>query len=178
MLFQQPNECIVDQFVGDAVDEKVGAFLDRGARGFQLSGVNSDAQFQPVTFRDDRVNNGPEFLDRVLGVDDVPDLDVIRCLFRQFLHELDALLRRLDFDDGRIAVELELRPRNTGDERAGHGDAGRFLDGVGELPHREVPHRSADIDHGGNPAPDVTRECIAPVALDPFVFVLVGTNTR
>jgi hypothetical protein len=74
------------------------------------------------------MDHRPEFLHRVLGINDVPDFNVIGLLPRQLLDQLAALLRRLDFHNRRIAVQFELRARDARDERPGHRDARRFLD--------------------------------------------------
>ena len=60
LLLEEFHESVIDRFVGHAVDQKIGAFFDGGARGFQLGGVNGHAQLQPVRFRDDGVNDRPE----------------------------------------------------------------------------------------------------------------------
>ena len=39
-------ERVVDQFVGHAVDEKIGAFFHRCARRLQFSGVDRHAQLE------------------------------------------------------------------------------------------------------------------------------------
>ena len=59
-LFQKLDEALVDQLVGHAMDEEIGAFFDRDARGLELGGVHRHPQLARVAFLDDRVNNGPE----------------------------------------------------------------------------------------------------------------------
>src|SRR4051812_33016157 len=107
--------------------------------------MHRDAQFARVAFLDHGVHDRAEFLDRTVGADYVPDLDVIRILRGKLAHKFAALLGRVDLHDRRIA-EIELRTRDAGDERTGYRDAWRFRGRVRNLPHLEIPHWSADID--------------------------------
>ena len=59
-VFQQFHKGIVDRFVGDAVDKKIGPFFGGGARGLELSGMNGDAQLETVTLFHDRMNDRAE----------------------------------------------------------------------------------------------------------------------
>ena len=93
----------------------------------------------------------------------------------EFAHELPALLGCLDFHDRRIA-EIELRPRDARDERAGDSNARRFGGGVRALAHLEIPHRAADIDHARDPAAEIASENVVEMRFDPRDFVLVGAD--
>ena len=59
-----------------------------------------------MTFFDRRAHDWPETLDRMILVDDVPDLHRIRLLLGQFANELARLIGGVDFHDRRIA-EIE-----------------------------------------------------------------------
>src|SRR5687767_10050095 len=60
LFLEERDEALIDQLVGDAVDQEVGAFLDRGAGGLELGRMHRHAQFQPVAFLDDRLHYRPE----------------------------------------------------------------------------------------------------------------------
>src|SRR4029079_18450732 len=92
-----------------------------------------------------REHDWPEAFDRVVVVDDVPNLDQIGFLFGQFPHELSCLIRRVDFDDWRIA-KIKFFARDTRDQWAGHRHAwrsGRLIRSFADL---EIPKWSANID--------------------------------
>ena len=67
-FLSRAGRTLIHEFVVHAVNEKIGAFFDRGARRLQLGRVHGDANLARVAFFDDGMNDGPEFLDRVLGV--------------------------------------------------------------------------------------------------------------
>jgi hypothetical protein len=60
-----------------------------------------------------RADDWPETFDRMILIDDVPNFDQIGFLFCQSPHELSCLIRRIDFDDRRIA-EVEFFARDAG----------------------------------------------------------------
>ena len=101
------------------------ALLPDGPLPKEFGGVHGHAEFACMAFFDDGMNDGSEFLDRVLGVDDVPDLDVVGIFRGELAHQLAALLGRVDLDDGRI-TEIELRSRDAGNKRTGDSDARRL----------------------------------------------------
>src|SRR5215217_6770973 len=124
----------------------------------------------------DGVNNRPEFFDRALRIDDIPNLNVIRAALRELPHELHALRGGLDFRDRSIAIQLELGTRDTGDERPGDGDSRSRLALGRELAQAEVSHRTADIHDRSDAAANVAREGVAEIFVDPGDLVFVGTN--
>ena len=85
------------------MDKNVSAFFYRRARSLELGGVHGDANFVGMTLFDCSADNRPESIDRMIFVDDVPDLHQIRFLFRQFAHELTRLIRCVDLHNWRIA---------------------------------------------------------------------------
>ncbi len=112
MIGQQLHKRVIDFFVDDAVHEHVGAFFNCGASSLQFGRVNSDTNVACVTFFDRRADNWTEAVDRMIFIDDVPNLDEIGILRGELAHELAGLIRRVDLDDGRI-TEIELRSRDT-----------------------------------------------------------------
>src|SRR5437588_459275 len=98
-----------------------------------------------MTLGNDRAHDRAELLYRVVGIDDVPNLDVVRLLLRQLLDQFYSLFRRIDLHDRRIIIEDELRPRDTGDKWTGYSYSRRFLRRIGFLAHAEVPHRTTYI---------------------------------
>ena len=58
-------------------------------------------------------HNWTEAFDRMILIDDVPDLNQVRFLFGQFAHELARLIGSVDLYDRRIA-EIEFFARYTG----------------------------------------------------------------
>src|SRR4029077_19257823 len=99
-----------------------------------------------VTFFDRRADNRTEAVNRMILVDDVPNLHEIGILGGELAHELEGLIRRVDLDYGRIA-EIELRSRDAGDQRAGDGDARRFCGCVCNLANLEIPKWPPNIDN-------------------------------
>ena len=61
----------------------------------------------------DGVHDRPEFFNRVLGINDEPDLDIVRRFRRQSAHHGTRIVGRVHLHDGRIP-EIELRARDTG----------------------------------------------------------------
>ena len=96
-IFQQLYERVIDRIVGHAMDENVRAFFDRCACRFQFGRVHCDANLVRMTFFNRRAHDWPEAFDRVVFVDDVPNLDQIGFLFGQFPHELACLIRACRF---------------------------------------------------------------------------------
>src|SRR5207249_2835711 len=156
----------------DAVHEHIGAFFNSSARGLQFGRVNCDAQFARVTFFDRCADDRPETVERMIFIDDVPNLHEIGILRGEFAHEVARLIGRIDFYDRRIA-KIELWSRDAGDERTGDSDARRFCGGVRDLAHFEVPKRTAHIDDRGNSAAQITCEGVVEVRLDPSDLLLV-----
>src|SRR5438552_18502347 len=103
------------------------------------------------------VHDRTEFFDWMIGINDEPDLYIVRRLRCQSAHHGTRILRRVHLHDGRIP-EIELWARDTGNERASHGNTRRFRRGVRDLPDLEIPHRSADIHHAGDAAAQITRK--------------------
>src|SRR5256885_1752168 len=87
--------------------------------------MHGDANFVRVAFFDRRVHDRPERFDRMILIDNVPNLHQIGLLLCKFAHELARLLGRIDPDDGRIA-EIELLAGYTRDERSGDRNSRRF----------------------------------------------------
>lgn len=108
---------------------------------------------------------------------DVPDFDIIRMLRGQFGNELTAFLRRLDFDDRRIA-KVQLRTGDAGNKRAGYGYARRSGGGTGLFSHLEIPERAADIDDTRNPAAEIAREGVFQVRFDPGHLLSIRAHFR
>ena len=98
-IFEQLYERVIDWLVGHAVDEHVRAFFHRRARRIQFRRVDSDTYFVRVTFFYRCAHDWPETFNRVLLVDDVPNLHKIGFLFSQFAYESARLIRRVYFDD-------------------------------------------------------------------------------
>jgi hypothetical protein len=98
--------------INHAVNKHVRAFFHRRARGLELCCVHGDTNLVGMTLFDRRPDDRPKGVDRMILVDDVPDLHQIRFLFRQFTHELACLVRRVDLNDWRIA-EIEFLARDT-----------------------------------------------------------------
>src|SRR5207248_1333291 len=105
------------------------------------------------------VHDRTEFFDWMIGINDEPDLYIVRRFRCQSAHHGARILRRVHLHDGGT-TEIELRARDTGNERAGNGYAGRFRRGVRDLPDLEIPHRSADINHTGDAAAQIPRKDI------------------
>ena len=176
-LPQQLHEAIVYFFVGDAVHQHIRAFFDRGARGLQLSRVHGDAQFVRMTFFDSRAHDRAEAVDRMIFVDDVPNLDQVGILRREFADELPRLFGRVDLHNRWIA-EIELRTRHARDQWSGHGHARCFGRRVRDLAHFEIPKRPADIDHRGNAAAQIALERVGQIFLNQRDLVRVGPDLR
>ena len=118
----------------------------------------------------DGVHDRPEFLERMLGINDEPDLYVVRRFRCQSPHHGACILRRVHLHDGRIP-EIELRTRDTRNEGTGDGNPGRFRRRIRDLPHLEIPHRSPDINHAGDAAAQITRKDVIQMRFDPCDFV-------
>ena len=102
-ILQQLHERVIDRFIDHAVHEHIGPFFDRRARRLQFSRMNRDADFVRMTFFNRRTDDRPKRIDRIVLIDDVPNLHQVWILFRQFAHEFARLIRRIDFHDRRIA---------------------------------------------------------------------------
>ena len=85
------------------MDEHVRAFFHSCPCRFQFRGMHCDTNLVRMTFFNRGAHDWPETFDRMVLVDDVPNLDQVGFLFGQFTHELPRLIRRVDFDDRRIA---------------------------------------------------------------------------
>ena len=96
------------------MDQHVCAFFNRSTRSFQFSRVNCDSDFVRMTFLNGGADNRAERIDRMILVDDVPNLHQIWFLFREFANEFARLIGRIDLHDRRIA-EIEFLARDTGD---------------------------------------------------------------
>ena len=83
--------------------QNVRAFFNCCARRFQFGRVNRHADLMGVTFFNRGANGRPETVDRMILVDDVPDLHQIGFLLGEFAHELARLLGTVDLHDRRIA---------------------------------------------------------------------------
>ncbi len=127
------------------MDENIRAFFDCRACRLQFGRVHCDADFVRMTFFNCRAHDRPEAFDRMILIDDVPNLHQIGFLLGEFAHEFSRLIGRVDLDDRRIA-EIEFLARDTRDQWAGHRDARRFRRCVCSFPHFEIPKWSADID--------------------------------
>ena len=111
-ILQQFHKCFIDRLVDDAVHEHVHAFFNRGARRFQFGRVHGDADFARVAFFNRRTHDRPKRIDRMILINDVPDLQQIRILLRELAYELARLIRIVDLNNWRIA-QIELRPRHA-----------------------------------------------------------------
>ena len=111
-ILQQFHKGAVDFLVDYAVHKNVRAFFHRGARRLEFGGVNGHADLARVTLFDRRPHDRPEAVDRMIFVDDVPNLHEIGILRGEFAHEFARLLRVVDLNYGRVA-QIELRPRYT-----------------------------------------------------------------
>ena len=113
-IFQKLHERVVHRFIDHAMYEHVCAFFHRGARGLQLGRVYCDTNFVRVTLFNRRADNRPKAVNRMIFVDNVPDLDQIRFSAREFPDEIARLLRSIDLHNRRIA-EIEFLPRHARD---------------------------------------------------------------
>ena len=111
-ILQQFHKCIIDFLVDNAVHEYVSAFFHRGARSLQFGRVNSDTQFASVTFFDGRADDRTKAIDRMILINDIPNLHEIGILRGELAHEFAGLIRSVDLDDGRIA-QIELWTRHA-----------------------------------------------------------------
>ena len=102
-ILQKIHKRVVDRFVDHAVHEHVGAFFDCGAGSFQFGCVHCHANFVRVTLFNGRANNWAKGIDRMVFVDNVPNLHQIGFLFGKFAHELARLIGSVDLHDRRIA---------------------------------------------------------------------------
>src|SRR5262249_51497349 len=145
------------------------------ARRFQFGRVNRDPDFVSVTLFNCRARDRAEFLDRLILIDDVPDLYQIRFLRRELADELARLIRGFDLHYWWIA-EIEFFARYTGNQRPRDCDSWSSRGPVRFHAHLEIPHRPSDIDHARYPATNVTGEYVVQMRFDPGDLVLVGAN--
>src|SRR5262249_43131712 len=117
-----------------------------------------------------------EAFDRMIFVDNVPNLHQIRFLFGQFSNELPCLIRRIDFDNRWIA-EIEFLARNAGDQWTGDRHSRRLGGLIRGFADLEIPKWSANINNTRNATPQITLKDIIHVTLHPRDFVFVGANT-
>ena len=144
------------------MDEDVGAFFHGGARCFQFGRMNRDAQFARMTLFNRRANDRPKAIDRMVFIDDVPDLHQVRFLLGQFADELARLIGSFELHYRRIA-KIEFLARNARDQRAGDSNARCVRGRIRCLPDLEIPHWPADIDHAGDAAAEIAREYVIQV---------------
>ena len=91
-VLEQLDKRLIDFLIDHAVNQDICSFFNGSARGFQLGRVNCHANFVGVAFLNRGPNNRPKTFDRMVFVDDVPDLDVVRVLRREFPHKIPRLL--------------------------------------------------------------------------------------
>jgi len=96
------------------VNENVRAFFDGGTRRLQFGRMDRDANVVRVTFFNRCPDRRSKRIDRMILVDDLPDLHEVGFLLGQFAHELARLIRAVDLDDRRI-TQIELLARDAGD---------------------------------------------------------------
>ncbi len=112
-ILQQLHERVIDGFVDHTVHKDIGPFLNGGARCFQFSRMNGDANLMRVTFFNRGADDRPERINRVILVDDVPDFNQVRVLRGEFAHELARLIGSIDLHNRRIA-KIEFLARDAG----------------------------------------------------------------
>src|SRR5437764_442869 len=121
--------------------------------------MHGDANLMRMTFFNRRARDGPERIDWMIFVHDVPDLHQIWLLFCKFAHELARLIGSVDLYNRRI-TEIEFLSRDARNQRPRYGDARRFRGCVRLFADLKIPHRSTDIDHAGDAAANVARKDI------------------
>src|SRR5438067_13932675 len=97
LIFKKLNEAVVYFRVDHAVDEHLDAFLDRRPGSFQFGGVNGNADMMDMALLNCRANDRPEAIDRMIFVDNVPDLDQVRFVRGEFTDKFARLIRCIDF---------------------------------------------------------------------------------
>src|SRR5439155_15376110 len=102
--------------------------------------------FVRVTFFYRCAHDWPETFNRVLLVDDVPNLHKIGFLFSEFAYESARLIRRVYFDDWGITL-IEFFTRDARDQGPGHGHPWRFGSCIRSFANFEIPKWPVNVVH-------------------------------